>query len=147
MNWDHRQEHMIEIESAAVITTDWLRWIRRAQVANVYRWLRVRCVRRRRRRAISGQRRPLLRCWGLAPCSMSLTLSARSCIGRASLRPSRPALRLFQSVSSLAKEIPTRLRKVACACKIESCTCSLSRSYATKVRTRMLTKLRVSYPF
>ena len=38
-------------------------------------------------------------------------------------------------VSSLAKEITTRVRKIACACKIESRICSLS--YATNVRTRI----------
>ena len=43
----------------------------------------------------------------------------------ASTRP-----QVVSSVSSLAKEITTRVRKVACVCKIESRTC-------TKVRTRI----------
>ena len=55
--------------------------------------------------------------------------------GIASSASTRP--QVVSSVSSLAKEITTRarVRKVACACKIESRTCSLS--YATKVRTRI----------
>ena len=48
--------------------------------------------------------------------------------GIASSASTRP--QVVSSVSSLAKEITTRVRKVACACKIESRTC-------TKVRTRI----------
>ena len=53
--------------------------------------------------------------------------------GIASSASTRP--QVVSSISSLAKEITTRVRKVACACKIESRSCSLS--YATKVRTRI----------
>ena len=53
--------------------------------------------------------------------------------GIASSASTRP--QAVSSVSSLAKEITTRVRKVASACKIESRICSLS--YATKVRTRI----------
>ena len=53
--------------------------------------------------------------------------------GIASSASTRP--QVVSSVPSLAKEITTRVWKVACACKIESRICSLS--YATKVCTRI----------
>ena len=62
---------------------------------------RVRCVRRRRRRTIPGQRRPLLRCWGLAPCSMSLTLSARASGGHRFVRLDPPSS-CFEFISIFA---------------------------------------------
>ena len=53
--------------------------------------------------------------------------------GIASSASTRP--QVVSSVSPLAKEITTRVRKVACACKTENYICSLS--YAAKVRTRI----------
>ena len=55
--------------------------------------------------------------------------------GIASSASTSPQVVSSVPVSSLAKEITTRVRKVACACKIESRIFSLP--YATKVRTRI----------
>ena len=71
--------------------------------------------------------------WLPAACrSLSPLVHQEGIASSASTRP-----QVVSSVSSLAKEITTRVRKVACAWKIESRTCSLSNSYATKVRTRI----------
>ena len=91
--------------------------------------LRVQCVRRRRGRTTSG--RTTSGDWLPAACRSLFPLVHQE--GIASSASTRP--QVVSSVSSLAKEITTRARKVACACKIESRTCSLS--YATKVRTRI----------
>ena len=72
--------------------------------------------------------------WLTAACRSLFPLVHQE--GIASSASTRP--QVVSSVSSLAEEITTRLRKVAscaCACKIESRTCSLA--YATKVRTRI----------
>ena len=94
--------------------------------------LRVRCVRRGRRRATSGQRRPLLRCWGLAPCSMSLTLSARASGGHRFVRLDPPSS-CFISIFACQGDHDSSAQ--SCMHAHESRTCSLSNSYATKVRS------------
>ena len=71
--------------------------------------------------------------WLPAACRSLFPLVHHIQEGIASSASTRP--QVVSSVSSLAEEITTRVRKVACACKIESRTCSLS--YATKVRTRI----------
>ena len=125
---------MIEIESAAVITTDWSRWIRRNNSG-------CQCL------SLAQCEPPSSMCssstqadnsrsatpsffvagvWLPAACRSLFPLVHQE--GIASSASTRP--QVVSSVSSLAKEITTRVRKVACACKIESRTC-------TKVRTRI----------
>ena len=69
--------------------------------------------------------------WLPAACPSLFPLVHRE--GIASSASTRP--QVVSPVSSLAKEITTRVRKVACACKIESRSCSLS--YTALVRTRI----------
>ena len=69
--------------------------------------------------------------WLPAACrSLFLFVHQEGIASSASIRP-----HVASPVSSLAKEITTRVRKISCACKFESRICSLS--YATKVRTRI----------
>ena len=131
---------MIEIESAAVITTDWSRWIRRNNSG-------CQCLSLAQCKPPSSMCSSSTQAGNFRSATPSSSLlgigllqhvahSFRSCISRASLRPPRPALKLFHQYLRLhAKEITTRVRKVACTCKIESRICSLS--CATKVRTRI----------
>ena len=62
--------------------------------------------------------------WLPAACRSLLPLMHQE--GIASSPSTRPRDQVVSSLSSLAKEITTRVRKVACACKIESRICSLS---------------------
>ena len=69
--------------------------------------------------------------WLPATCrSLSPLVHQEGIASSASTRP-----QVVSPVSSLAKEITTWVRKVTCACKIESRICSYS--YAAKVRTRI----------
>ena len=131
---------MIEIESAADITTDWSRWIRRNNSG-------CQCLSLAQCEPPSSMCSSSTQAGNFRSATPSSSLlgigslqhvahSFRSIVHRegiASSASTRP--QVVSSVSSLAKEITTRVRKVACACKIESRTCSLS--YATKVRTRI----------
>ena len=73
--------------------------------------------------------------WLPAACRSLFPLVHHIQEGIASSASTRP--QVVSSVSSLAEEITTRVRKVACACKIESRRSTCSLLYATKVRTRI----------
>ena len=130
---------MIEIESAAVITTDWSWWIRqnnsRCQCLSL-----AQCEPPTSMYSSSTQAGNFR---SATPSSSVLGIgslqhvahSFRSCIRRASLRPPRPALKLFHQYLRLPRRSRLECGKLHAACKIESRTCSLV--YATKVRTRI----------
>ena len=131
---------MIEIESAAVIMTDWSRWIRRNNSGCQCLSL-AQCEPPSSMCSSSTQAgnfrsaTPSSSLLGIGPLQ-HVAHSFRSCIRRASLRPPRPALKLFHQYLRLPRRSRLECGKLhAHTCKIESRTCSLS--YATKVRTRI----------
>ena len=110
---------MIEIESAAVITTDWSRWIRRNNSG-------CQCLSLAQCEPPSSMCSSSTQAGNFRSATPSSSLlgigswqhvahSFRSCIRRASLRPPRPALKLFHQYLRLPRR--SRLRHSS----VESC--------------------------
>ena len=119
-----RQEHVNGIESAAVITTDWSRWIRRNNSG-------CQCL------SLAQCEPPSSMCssstqagnfWSATPSSSLLGIgflqhvahSFRSCIRRASLRPPRPALKLFHQYLRLPRRSRLECGKLHAHAKLKT---------------------------
>ena len=119
-----RQAHMIEIESAAVITTDRSRWIRRNNSG-------CQCLSLAQCEPPSSMCSSSTQTGNFRSATPSFSLlgigslqhvahSFRSCIRRASLRPPRPALKLFHQYLRLPRRSRLECAKLHAHAKLKA---------------------------